>query len=56
MHAYSVLYSKDIYYGKSYATSNLVEHIARHHKEEYKMIMHEQANKRQCMAADTDST
>ena len=54
MHAYCVLCSSDVNYGVTHATTNLVKHIERHHKNEHKIIMHKQANERQYTAAGTD--
>jgi hypothetical protein len=50
-HAYCGLCNKDVFYGLSHATGNLEKHMSRHHKEDYKEIMCERANKRQCTAS-----
>jgi hypothetical protein len=44
---YCILCSKDIYYGTSHSTSNLEKHVMRHHKDEYKAVMNERAEKKQ---------
>lgn len=48
-HVFCLLCEKDVYYGLSHATSNLEKHISRHHKDDYKAIMCDRANKRQCV-------
>ncbi len=54
-HAYCGLCNKDVFYGLSHATSNLEKHMSRHHKEDYKDIMCERANKRKCSTSNNAS-
>jgi hypothetical protein len=55
-YVFCLLCEKDIYYGLSHATSNLEKHISRHHKDDYKAIMCDRANKRQCIEPSVDGT
>ena len=43
--AHCILCSKDVHYGTSHSTSNLEKHVMRHHKDEYKTVMNERAEK-----------
>jgi hypothetical protein len=45
--AHCILCSKDVHYGTSHSTSNLEKHVMRHHKDEYKTVMNERAEKKQ---------
>jgi hypothetical protein len=55
MHAYCVLCTYNMDHGVTHATTNLLKHVERHHKNEHKIIMHDQATERQCKLAGTDS-
>jgi hypothetical protein len=44
--AYCILCSKDVNYGTSHSTSNLEKHLMRHHRDEYKVVMNERAEKK----------
>jgi hypothetical protein len=45
MHACSLLCTSNVNYGITHATINLLKHVERHHKNEQKIIMHDQATK-----------
>jgi len=50
-HAYCMLCKCNVNYGKTHSTSVLHKHIERHHPEEYKSLMTEQAEKKHCTEA-----
>ena len=45
MHACSLLCTSNVNYGITHANINLLKHVERHHKNEQKIIMHDQATK-----------
>lgn len=51
-HAFCLLCEKDVFYGGSHATSNLLKHFERHHNEEFKYIMIDRATKKQSIQLD----